>query len=81
VLAFTVLTACTGCASGSATSRGAALVNDKCAQCHSLSRVYNARKTAAGWEATVSRMEGNGLRVSDAEKAAIIKYLAARYRQ
>lgn len=54
------------------------LVEAKCSGCHNLDRVWAASYDAAGWESTVSRMEGNGLQVSDEERAAIIAYLAAQ---
>ena len=86
VLSAAVVTGCSGGSSGSTGSQtgaanGETLVNEKCARCHSLDRIQGARKSAAEWEATVSRMQGNGLRVTDAEKTAIVDYLAATYAQ
>jgi hypothetical protein len=89
VLMAALVTGCNGSSggsgssgtSGSETPDGATLVNEKCQQCHSLDRVTSARKDAAGWETTVSRMMGNGLKLTDAEKAAVIDYLAKTYAQ
>ena len=54
------------------------LVESKCSGCHELDRVWAASKDGAEWEATVRRMETNGLQVSDDERAAIISYLAGQ---
>jgi ferredoxin-NADP reductase len=35
---------------------GKALVDSHCGRCHALDRVYETSKTAAGWDATVTRM-------------------------
>lgn len=57
---------------------GRALVESKCAGCHNLDRVWAKTADAAGWESTVSRMEAQGLRVTDEERATIIEYLAGQ---
>lgn len=61
-----------------APSEGQQLVETKCKMCHTLDRVRQANKSAEEWESTVTRMERNGLVVSDDEKALIIDYLATR---
>jgi hypothetical protein len=77
----------TGCSEGFRASGlqsgldGGELVAEKCTQCHSLDRIQGARKSEADWDATVSRMQGNGLKITDAEKAAIVGYLAKTYGQ
>jgi mono/diheme cytochrome c family protein len=86
LLSAAVATGCSGGSSGSTGSQtgvanGETLVNEKCARCHGLDRVQGARKSAADWEATVSRMQGNGLKITDAEKTAIVDYLAKTYAQ
>jgi cytochrome c5 len=65
-----------GAASGA--SAGAPLVASKCTRCHSIDRIEKARKTREAWEKTVSRMQSNGLQVSEYERAAIVEYLASR---
>ncbi len=56
---------------------GDALVRMRCTVCHSRERINNATKDRAGWEATVDRMIGYGARLNDAERAAVIEYLAS----
>jgi mono/diheme cytochrome c family protein len=57
---------------------GERLFLDKCQRCHGLERV-NAKTYSRGvWDETVQRMQSNGLRVTDAERAAIIDYLVSR---
>lgn len=80
MLATMALAGCVA-ASGSGTtgsSGGAQLVQQKCTRCHSIDRVQTAQKDRAGWTATVERMVTHGLQVTDAEKAAIIDYLAGK---
>jgi len=83
LLASTVLIAA-GCASPQGTSdsapagEGQALMETKCTMCHSLDRINGAIYDKAQWEATISRMEVSGLVVTEAEKAAIVEYLAER---
>ncbi len=55
-----------------------ALVESKCSQCHTLDRVWAASMDRSQWETTVSRMEANGLVVSDDERTRIIDYLSER---
>lgn len=54
-----------------------------CTQCHSrlpdgsLDRINHIRKTPEGWQATLTRMSHlHGLKLSDSERAATVKYLA-----
>lgn len=61
-----------------AASEGETLVQRKCSMCHTLDRVNDAEKDRAQWEQTVSRMEVNGLVVTDEEKSLIIDYLSSR---
>ncbi|MBI5231178.1 MAG: hypothetical protein HY876_03320 [Coriobacteriales bacterium] len=53
-----------------------ALVLERCTVCHDTTRIKQAQHDAAAWEATVERMRGNGAQLSDAEAAAIAKFLA-----
>lgn len=69
----------TGTAGGSVGAMaGAPLVARKCTRCHSIDRIQKAKKTRDGWTKTVSRMQSNGLQVSEGERAAIIEYLTLR---
>ena len=58
---------------------GATLLNERCARCHSLDRVKQAKKTLAEWQTTVTRMRGNGAILTDAEAQALIEHLAQTY--
>jgi len=62
----------------SESSAGEQLVQTKCSMCHDLSRVEAATYDQAQWEATVGRMQQNGLVVTDEEKQQIIAYLVER---
>ncbi len=62
------------------TADGKAIVEAKCTQCHTLQRVTSATKSEADWTKTVNRMMGKGLKLDDAEKQAVIAYLAETYK-
>lgn len=57
---------------------GAELVETRCTVCHSIDRINNASKDREGWAATVDRMIGNGANLNEAEREAVIDYLASR---
>ncbi len=59
---------------------GKALVESRCIACHGLDRVTSKTKTESEWTSTVERMIGHGAQLNDAEKAAVITYLAATYK-
>ncbi|PKQ15234.1 MAG: hypothetical protein CVT67_10545 [Actinobacteria bacterium HGW-Actinobacteria-7] len=69
--------AATGTQSGSGAD-DAQFVQTKCTLCHSYDRVAAASYDAAKWTETVTRMQQNGLVVTDAEKSRIIEFLAAQ---
>jgi quinoprotein glucose dehydrogenase len=56
--------------------RGKDLVQTSCSRCHGIATVLQPRMTRQGWTTVVDGMIGNGLRVSGAQKAAIINYLS-----
>jgi len=58
---------------------GAALMESRCTVCHNANRIKAAKKSQAQWESVVSRMIQKGAQLSDAEKAALIAYLAQTY--
>ncbi|CAI07356.1 quinohemoprotein amine dehydrogenase, 60 kDa subunit [Aromatoleum aromaticum EbN1] len=69
-----------------ATASGEALVNSKCAACHTASgegkwdRISDSRRTPEGWDMTVARMSyAHGVKLTDDERGAIVKYLANTY--
>lgn len=55
---------------------GEALVQERCTVCHTAERIDNASKTAEEWASTVDRMIGYGAQLNDAERQAVIDYLA-----
>lgn len=81
-LAAAAMTLVCGCAaaptSGTATTPDpAALIQQHCTRCHSVQRIKAADHDAAGWAATIKRMQGKGAQVTDAEAAAIAQFLAS----
>jgi len=54
---------------------GKALVEARCAGCHSLDRVYSAKYDQAGWEINIARMVTKGAVMSDEEAQVVIEYL------
>ena len=93
LILVSVLSACSSSASPAATGAnpagdsvsasqldGEALVNTKCTQCHDLNRVTSEKQTEAQWTRTVDNMVKKGLSLTDAERTAIIGYLAETYK-
>lgn len=58
---------------------GQKVLENRCAQCHSLALVTGADKTAEGWEVTVNRMIRNGAELTDAERDILVEYLVQAY--
>jgi cytochrome c5 len=58
---------------------GAALLEERCTDCHGLDRTTSARKTREEWEQTVVRMVGKGAQLTKDEQAVLIDYLTATY--
>jgi quinohemoprotein amine dehydrogenase len=63
-----------------------ALVNTKCAACHTAKgdgkwdRISDSRRTPEGWDMTVARMGfAHGVKLSHDERSAIVKYLSDAY--
>ncbi len=58
---------------------GKALFESKCVQCHDLSELKEVLKMKPKdknrWKKTVAAMKQAGMKVTDAEEAAIVKYL------
>ncbi len=53
-------------------------VENKCTLCHSYERVDAANYDNAGWTEVVTRMQQNGLVITDEEKTRIVEYLTAK---
>ena len=60
--------------------KGDAVMNVRCAACHTLDRIKTAKKSEAEWRATVERMIGKGVSLSATEKETLIKFLAGMYK-
>ncbi len=58
---------------------GAALLEDRCSECHSTNKVKQAPRSKSDWESNVNRMIQKGASLSDAEKQALVDYLAQTY--
>lgn len=59
---------------------GASLLEERCSVCHPSARPKSKQKTQEQWETTVSRMMGKGARLSEDEKAILIKFLRDTYK-
>jgi mono/diheme cytochrome c family protein len=82
-IALSLLVVFTGCSkkstdNGDGTPDGEHLVQERCASCHGLDRVYDADKDEQGWEESVDRMIEKGTPLSEAERQAVIEYLSSR---
>ncbi len=77
-LATAALLAAWGC-SAAPVADGETLLTTRCSRCHSPERGRTARKTRDQWEQTVTSMIGKGAKVSRAEKAVLVDYLARTY--
>ena len=51
------------------------IVNSVCASCHTLDRVKNKMGDSDAWTATVTRMQGKGADLTDAQVPLVVEYL------
>ena len=51
------------------------LVNTVCTSCHTLDRVKNKTGDSDAWTATVTRMQGKGADLTDAQVPVVVEYL------
>jgi cytochrome c5 len=58
------------------TADGRLLVLDRCARCHGIQRIQAADFDRAGWTKTVAQMIEIGAQLTDAERQAVIEFLA-----
>lgn len=77
LLVSMVVTACGSGGGGS--SEGESLLQDRCAVCHTLSRVKTADKTRDEWSRTVDRMIAMGADLNSEERDVLLDYLEATY--
>lgn len=54
---------------------GSSLIDSHCAQCHTIQRLKQTKKTRTGWENTLAKMERIGVSLSDTEKVVLLDYL------
>jgi cytochrome c5 len=64
---------------GASALDGAMLLDTRCSSCHPSTRAKQAKKTLDEWNQTVTRMIGKGAQLTDAEKTALVDYLAKTY--
>lgn len=57
-------------------TEGAALLEDRCDECHDLERVTSASMTRAEWQETVEEMVELGAELNAEEQEILVAYLA-----
>ncbi|PKN16475.1 MAG: hypothetical protein CVU66_00775 [Deltaproteobacteria bacterium HGW-Deltaproteobacteria-23] len=72
--------AVSGCSASKSTLDPAALLEERCGECHSSDIPKKARKAKGDWDDTVSRMIAKGARLSPEEKKVLVRHLAEIYR-
>jgi len=77
--AVTAAAAAVSAASAESALPGKALLEARCTVCHNLERVRKRKETREGWEKIVAKMKKNGAVLDDAEREALLEYLAATY--
>ena len=50
-----------------------------CSTCHELDRSFSVRQDRDGWQATVAKMTGFGMKGTDQELSAVFEYLATNF--
>ncbi|MBM3146749.1 MAG: hypothetical protein FJ000_02515 [Actinobacteria bacterium] len=58
---------------------GAALVQDRCTQCHDLARVEGKSESPEEWTSIVDSMIARGAQLDDQERQAVIDYLSEQF--
>jgi cytochrome c-type biogenesis protein CcmH/NrfF len=78
----------TACSSGSSSSTtapsgttqdGAALLNERCTVCHTLSRAESSKHSAADWKTIVDSMISRGAQLTPEEETVVVNYLATKF--
>lgn len=64
---------------GSGSSEGENLLENRCTECHTLSRVENAEKTRDEWTRTIDRMVAMGAELNSEERVILLDYLETNY--
>jgi hypothetical protein len=65
---------------GASAIDAAALLEARCTNCHSLSRVTGARYTQEQWQQVVTSMIKRGAVLNSQEETALVAYLAETYK-
>jgi cytochrome c5 len=55
-----------------------AIIKERCTVCHTSERIAPGKHDRAGWESTVDRMIDKGAKLSSAERATLLDFLAKR---
>src|SRR4030095_11316711 len=50
-----------------------------CSTCHELDRSFSVRQDRDGWQATMAKMTGFGMKGTDQELATVFEYLATNF--
>jgi competence protein ComEA len=50
-----------------------------CVQCHELERSISPRQNRAGWQATMEKMAGLGMKATDQDMQIVVEYLSRNY--
>lgn len=58
---------------------GKDLVQQRCAQCHSLEKVVTTRRSPSDWDSVVSDMERRGMQATPDEVKLMLSYLMTHY--
>jgi hypothetical protein len=65
--------------SDNVTTQGATLLNERCTQCHSLSRVESSGHTLDQWKTIIAQMVQMGAQLTPQEEDTLAQYLAQTY--
>jgi len=85
---FAVMFLVTACSSSSSsttvapasnTQDGAALVQERCTVCHTLSRAESQHLNSTEWKSVVDMMIARGANLTAAEETLVVDYLATQY--
>ncbi|MDZ7843974.1 MAG: hypothetical protein U5K99_04125 [Anaerolineales bacterium] len=77
---LTIIVGCSQAAPPQPTAHpGESILNNKCVQCHDISRVKNYQSDREGWAMTVDRMVLLGVELSDEQYEHLVDYLALKY--
>lgn len=58
---------------------GKAEVMKVCTQCHEVERSISLRQDRAGWQGTIDKMAGMGMKASDSDVQAVLNYLSTNF--